>query len=461
MLCNAGILAIRVYTPANYIRQESLEQHDEVEGKYTKGMGLAALSCCWSNEDSVSMAMTVVDSLLEEYQIDTTTVGKLYVASEGRIDSSKSISSHLRSLFVDNDTIEGVDLVHACYAMSSGLLASLDYVESPHWDGRYALVVGSDIALYPPGSEHRSARATGGCGAVAILIGSDAPLVIDRSTLSIFSMDSHEFTRPISNWPFPVYDGLETNDVFFLAVAKCSGRYLERAEISEFDSEGLDSIDFFVSHAPYPRIVQKAFVRMALLDLAWKSQKGKTLSEMHQKLIQQMPPGDQTIPEISKDLEKQCMGLFESHILSKVIPGLTVSQECGNCYTGSLYGGLASLVEFCGSNLEGKRCLMFAFGSGTMASMFVITGRAPAKTDRFNLASMSQKVGLKQMLQSRREVDVAQFEKMLASHHSPSPIASGSPEGLRAGTYYVHHFDGLHRRFYQRACRQGSADQDM
>ena len=42
--------------------------------------------------------------------------------------------------------------------------------------GRYALVVASDIAVYPPGP----ARCTGGVGAVAMLIGENAPLTFER-----------------------------------------------------------------------------------------------------------------------------------------------------------------------------------------------------------------------------------------------------------------------------------------
>lgn len=45
--------------------------------------------------------------------------------------------------------------------------------------GRYALVVAGDIAVYATGN----ARCTGGAGAVAMLIGSEAPLVFDRGEL--------------------------------------------------------------------------------------------------------------------------------------------------------------------------------------------------------------------------------------------------------------------------------------
>lgn len=45
--------------------------------------------------------------------------------------------------------------------------------------GRFALVVAADVAVY--GS--KAARPTGGAGAVAILLGANAPLVFDRGLL--------------------------------------------------------------------------------------------------------------------------------------------------------------------------------------------------------------------------------------------------------------------------------------
>lgn len=45
--------------------------------------------------------------------------------------------------------------------------------------GRYALVVAGDIAVYATGS----ARPTGGAGAVAMLVGPNAPLAFERGLL--------------------------------------------------------------------------------------------------------------------------------------------------------------------------------------------------------------------------------------------------------------------------------------
>lgn len=47
--------------------------------------------------------------------------------------------------------------------------------------GRFALVVAADIAVYAKGR----ARPTGGAGAVAMLVGPNAPLVIDRGMITV------------------------------------------------------------------------------------------------------------------------------------------------------------------------------------------------------------------------------------------------------------------------------------
>ena len=49
---------------------------------------------------------------------------------------------------------------------------------------------------------------------------------------------------------------------------------------------------------------------------------------------------------------------------------MLLSKNIGNIYTGSLYIGLASLLNE--GNLIGKRVLMFSYGSGLMSSMFTL-----------------------------------------------------------------------------------------
>lgn len=70
-----------------------------------------------------------------------------------------------------------------------------------------------------------------------------------------------------------------------------------------------------------------------------------------------------------------------------------MATQCGNCYTASLFGGLASLIES-DVDLRGKQGLMFAFGSGVMAAMFLIHVH-DADNSRFPLSNLTEKVIIK------------------------------------------------------------------
>ena len=74
-----------------------------------------------------------------------------------------------------NFDIEGIDSKNACYGGTAALFNAINWVESSSWDGRNAIVVTGDIAVYAEGA----ARPAGGAGACAMLIGPNAPVVFD------------------------------------------------------------------------------------------------------------------------------------------------------------------------------------------------------------------------------------------------------------------------------------------
>lgn len=51
---------------------------------------------------------------------------------------------------------------------------------------------------------------------------------------------------------------------------------------------------------------------------------------------------------------------------------LRLAKNLGNIYTGSLYNGLLSLVCDESIDLRGKRIMMFSYGSGCAASLFMV-----------------------------------------------------------------------------------------
>lgn len=75
---DVGILAMEMYFPQRCISEEELEEFDGVsKGKYTIGLGQKFMACCDDREDINSFALTAVINLLEKYDIDPKSIGRI------------------------------------------------------------------------------------------------------------------------------------------------------------------------------------------------------------------------------------------------------------------------------------------------------------------------------------------------------------------------------------------------
>lgn len=139
-----------------------------------------------------------VSGLLEKYDIDPKSIGRIDVGTETLVDKSKSVKTTLMSLFAEsgNFDIEGVDSKNACYGSTAALYNAINWVESSSWDGRNAIVVAGDIAIYARGA----ARPAGGAGACAMLIGPNAPVVFERAPHFLFRLVMFWFCFRV-DWP--------------------------------------------------------------------------------------------------------------------------------------------------------------------------------------------------------------------------------------------------------------------
>jgi len=152
---NVGIRAIEVLFPSQYVDQTELETFDGASaGKYTIGLGQAKMGFCSDREDVNSLCLTVVSRLLERYHVKHSEIGRLEVGTETIVDKSKSVKSVLMQLFAEsgNTDIEGIDTTNACYGGTAALFNAVNWVESSSWDGRLALAVCADIAVYAKGA---------------------------------------------------------------------------------------------------------------------------------------------------------------------------------------------------------------------------------------------------------------------------------------------------------------------
>ena len=192
---------MEVYFPQLYVDQNDLEAFDKVgKGKYTIGLGQSKMSFVNDREDVNSISMTCLKNLIHKYSIDPKQVGRLEVGTETLLDKSKSLKTQLMSLFREsgNHDIEGVTSIHACYGATNAIFNTLNWVESNSWDGRLGIVISSDVSVYPKGN----ARPTGGAGCVALLIGPDAPIVVDpvRSTFVDHAWDFYKPNPSKCSW---------------------------------------------------------------------------------------------------------------------------------------------------------------------------------------------------------------------------------------------------------------------
>ena len=93
--------------------------------------------------------------------------------------------------------LQGVDCIQACYGGTAAVQNAVNWVESRAWDGRLAVVVMADVALYDAGP----ARPTSGAGGVALLIGPNAPLVLERGLSATHMQHAYDFYKPTGLFP--------------------------------------------------------------------------------------------------------------------------------------------------------------------------------------------------------------------------------------------------------------------
>jgi hydroxymethylglutaryl-CoA synthase len=92
-----------------------------------------------------------------------------------------------------------------------------------------------------------------------------------------------------------------------------------------------------------------------------------------------------------KSIEKTFVALSKPHYAKHVEPSMECAQRCGNMYTASLYGGLASLLSTVTPEvLKGKRIAMFAFGSGCASSYWGITVKGDTSEIRSKMDLMAR-----------------------------------------------------------------------
>ncbi|EDW31871.1 GL10732 [Drosophila persimilis] len=449
---NVGIRAIEVLFPSQYVDQTELEQFDGASaGKYTIGLGQAKMGFCSDREDVNSLCLTVVSRLLERHHIKHTEIGRLEVGTETIVDKSKSVKSVLMQLFADsgNTDIEGIDTTNACYGGTAALFNAINWIESSSWDGRYALAVCADIAVYAKGA----ARPTGGAGAVAMLVGPNAPLVFERGLRATHMEHAYDFYKPDLSSEYPTVDGKLSIQCYLSALDTCYRLYRQKFEKQQAKTQsgkvGLDNFDAILFHTPFCKLVQKSVGRLSFNDFLLTSE-GKRAEQFAglERFNNATLEGTYFDRDVEKAFLTQSADVFEA----KTKKTLLLANQVGNMYTPSVYSGLVSLlIGVPAADLVGKRIGVFSYGSGLAASMYSISVTQDAAAFEKFVAQLDYVLPL---LNSREKVAPEQFSELMEvrekNNHAAPYTPTGSVGVLFPGTYYLKDVDSLHRRTYER-----------
>ncbi|GAV30138.1 hydroxymethylglutaryl-synthase [Pichia membranifaciens] len=439
---NVGIKAIQFYVPGQYVNQTELETFDGVSaGKYTIGLGQTNMAFVNDREDIYSMSLTVLKNLIDNYNIDVNSIGRLEVGTETLLDKSKSVKSVLMQLFGENTDVEGIDNVNACYGGTSAVINCVNWVQSDSWDGRDAIVVCGDIAIYEKGA----ARPTGGAGTVAILIGPDAPIVFDPVRGS-YMEHAYDFYKPDFTSEYPVVDGHFSLSCYVKAVDFCYKAYSKKAiakglSNSSTETVGIDYFDFNAFHVPTCKLVAKSYARLLYNDYKQDPSKFPDIDSTKLSSL------DYETSLVDKTVEKTFMPLSKERFNKTVKASLELPTNVGNMYTGSVWGSLCSLLSIIGSeDLQNKRIGLFSYGSGlaaTMLSVKVVSDISP----------IVSKLDVKQRLDSREHKSPTEYEAAIAlrekAHLQKSFKPEGSTDYIPKGSFYLVEIDDKYRRFYE------------
>jgi hydroxymethylglutaryl-CoA synthase len=346
--------------------------------------------------------------MMRKYNIDPKSIGRLEVGTETLLDKSKSVKTVLMQLFEPsgNTNIEGVDTVNACYGGTNAIFNSIAWVESSAWDGRDAIVIAGDIALYKKGN----ARPTGGAGCVAMLIGPNAPLAFEPGLRGSYMAHAYDFYKPDLTSEYPYVDGQYSIRCYTTAVDKCYADYNAK-EAKRHTSNGvnghsekavetpLDRFDHLVFHSPTCKLVSKSYGRLLYNDYL-----ANPSNPIFADVPEELKGLDYDASVVDKTVEKTFLALSKKRFESRVKPSIQVPTMCGNMYSASVYSSFCGLLANCDAEeLKGKRIGIFSYGSGLASSLFSLKVVG-------DVSDIKSKLDIHQRLDSRQVVPPQSYD---------------------------------------------------
>lgn len=318
-MVKVGIDTIAFYTSHYSLDLKCLAEERAVDPeKFYVGLGQRKMAVPPPDEDIVTMAANAAHQALSG--ISRATIEMVLFATESGIDQSKAAGIYVHDLLDLPPRCRVIELKQACYSATLALQLALPYLrENP---SKKILLIASDIARYGLNTPGESSQ---GCGAVAMVLSANPRILALEPEYGVVTENVMDFWRP--NYKDAAFvEGKYSSKLYLNMLEKTWQQYYA------LSNRHFNDHAFYCYHIPVPRLVEKAHQHLA-----------KTCG-----------------------IEKLSDALLQHQVGRSIEYG----RKMGNCYTASLYIGLASLFDLTTDDLSGQRIGFYSYGSGCVAEFF-------------------------------------------------------------------------------------------
>jgi hydroxymethylglutaryl-CoA synthase len=379
--------------------------------KLIMGIGIEQMAIPDAHEDAATMAAMSVLKLMQRADLEPEQIGKIYVGTESAVDEAKAIGTYVIGML---EKIYGIGAFQNCSTVefkaacigTTFALESLSYWAAAAETDKVGIVVASDVAKYPLWS---SGEYTQGAGSVALLVKKNPRLIGLEQIYGSFTRDENDFFRPIG-CATAVVNGKHSNscylDAMLGAFDSFALRALRKGAIKPGEGECVtDYINHLLFHIPYPKMVE--YASAAIFRHDWRGLSRWKEIESEIGLEPKTPEYDSKDAYSKADMNYGKLfaksRLFQEAFKSKAKDSTAISRNVGNIYTGSIYLGLASLIEL--ERLKnGERVCFGAYGSGCSALVF----SGLVKPQANSLARRN----IDEILKQRTEITLQEYEML-------------------------------------------------
>jgi 3-hydroxy-3-methylglutaryl CoA synthase len=328
-------------------------------------------------EDPVTLAVNAARPIVDAAGPDAFEL--LIVATESGFDYGKPLSSYVHRHLGLGSRCRNLEAKHACYGGTASLQLACAWVRSEAAPGKKALVVTTDL----PGNQFgQPAELTPGTGAVALSVSAEPRVLALDLASGYAAREVYDTARPTAtgHWVDEVLSLGAYLDLLELAY----GHY--RSRRGEVPLE--EDLDYLVYHMPLESLVRKAHEVLLAESAARADGNGGGAGRSFDRMV---------------------------------APSLRYCAETGNIFSGTLYAGLAALVDSDPPPRPGARVGMYSYGSGSCAEFFAGTLGHAARS-----VVGARRIG--KHLEARRPLSVPDYERIVLERESKALCPDFTPE---------------------------------